>query len=146
MNLPPPELLVIDWPEGSLESWPRLTERLKRVAGAAGKNDLFYETSEDLKRLSRGMDGRALANLMRKRITARAITQLWLEDAEFRRRMLSPKILDLLVKQQLGQLGMVPLQNLIALYFRMFDELDQHGENLREELQEIGRASCRERV
>ena len=137
MNLPPPELLVIDWPEGSLESWPRLTERLKRVAGAAGKSDLFYETSEHLRRLSRIMDGRVLADLMCKRITARAITQLWLEDAEFRRRMLSPKILDILVKQQLGQLGVVPLQNLIALYFRMFDELDQHGENLREELQDL---------
>ena len=135
MNLPPPELLVIDWPEGAVGQWPVLTERLKKMAGSAGKNDAFYEVVEHLKRLSRVMDGGALADLMRKRVTARAMTQLWLEDADFCHRMFSPPILDILVKQQQGHLGMVPLQNLITLYFRRFDELDLHGERLREELE-----------
>lgn len=135
MKLPPPELLIIDWPERALDNWHILTGRLRKLAGAAGKNDLFHETAEQLKRLSKAVDGRALANLMRKRITARAISQLWIEDYEFRCRMLSPQILEILVKQQNGKLGMVPLQNIITLYFRVFDELDNHGEGLRENIE-----------
>lgn len=135
MNLPPPELLVIDWPKGAMDAWPKLTERVKKLAGKTGKNDAYYVTVEQLKRLTKVMDGRALAMLMRKRVTARAMTQLWLEDIAFRSSMFSTPILDVLVQQQQGQLGMIPLQNLIALYFRLFDELDQHGEGLREALE-----------
>lgn len=135
MKLPPPELLVIDWPKGAMDAWPILTERVKTLAGKAGQNDAYYGTVEQLKRLSRVMDGRALAALMRKRVAARAMTQLWLEDAQFRESMFSRQILEALVQQQQGRLGMLPLQTLIALYFRLFDELDQHEDGLREALE-----------
>ena len=114
MKLPPPELLVIDWPKGAMDAWPILTERVKTLAGKAGQNDAYYGTVEQLKRLSRVMDGRALAALMRKRVAARAMTQLWLEDAQFRESMFSRQILEALVQQQQGRLGMLPLQILIA--------------------------------
>src|SRR5690554_2908195 len=135
MKLPSTDLLVIDWPRGAIESWSTLTEQVKRLGGKAGKNDTYYETAEQLKRLARTMDSHALATLMRKRVAARAMTQLWLEDAGFRESMFSQQILKALVQQQQGELGILPLQNLIALYFRLFDELDQHGDGLRDALE-----------
>lgn len=135
MKLPSTDLLVIDWPRGAIESWSTLTEQVKRLGGKAGNNDTYYETAEQLKRLARTMDSHALATLMRKRVAARAMTQLWLEDAGFRESMFSQQTLKTLVQQQQGELGILPLQNLIALYFRLFDELDQHGDGLREALE-----------
>src|SRR5690606_41583107 len=110
-----------------MDAWPILTERVKTLAGKAGKNDAYYGTVEQLKRLSRVMDGRALAALMRKRVAARAMTQSWLEDAQFRESMFSRQNLEALAQQQQGRLGILPLQNLLAMSFRVFDDLDQHA-------------------
>src|SRR5690606_23527350 len=102
MKLPSTDLLVMDWPRGAIESWSTLTEQVKRLGGKAGKNDTYYQTAEQLKRLARTMDSHALATLMRKRVAARAMTQLWLEDAGFRESMFSQQILKALVQQQRG--------------------------------------------
>lgn len=132
MKLPSLELRVIDWPEEAMDNWQLLTERLKTMAVAAGKNDLFHDTSMHLKQLSLNMKAEVFVDLIRTRVAARAITQLWLEDADFCSRMLNSYILDVLINEQSGHLGMIPLYNLISLYFRKFDELDEQEIDLRE--------------
>lgn len=135
MRLPPPMSLVIDWKPAALDGWSVLIRDARKLETAAGKGDLFKEITAKLLHFSRSMDGRELPELLKKRVTSRALTQLWLDDTTFRTRMLNPRILETLVAMQLPLLGIVPLQNLITLYFREFDRLDELGAGLRESLE-----------
>lgn len=137
MKLPAPESLKLDWSPAALESWDRLVYEVKQLGDSAGKGDAFQQMTLRLLQMSRTMDFRRLPELLRKRVAARALTQLWVEDTEFMRRLMNSKLLQSLVAMHRPVLGIVPLQNLITLYFREFDRLDQLGDGMRSELQSV---------
>ncbi len=135
MKLPTPGSLTLDWSPAALEGWDLLVQEVKQLGSSAGKGDAFQQIKSRLLQMSRTMDFRRLPELLRKRVSARALTELWVEDPEFMRRLMNSQLLRSLVEMQKPMLGIVPLQNLITLYFREFDRLDQLGDGMRSELQ-----------
>lgn len=140
MKLPEPETLSLNWKTSALEGWCHLVREVRRLGAQAGKGDLFQKITAELLQMSRSGDLHRLPELLKKRVTARALTQLSLENADFRRRMMSKKVLESLVTMQQPRLGIMPLHALISLYFREFDHLDQQEEGLRAELEQVIRA------
>ena len=65
----------------------------------------------------------ALRDLMGRRIVARALAALWLEDEPFRRKSLTPATLSFLIQAQ-KTLSTLTLLQLLNLYFKEFDRLD----------------------
>lgn len=137
MKLPPPELLTIDWPPNALESWDELIAQVIRAGEQGVQTDKYQEVLKQLKQCIRSGNLQGLAKILRSRIAGRALSGLWLEDKEYRIAALTQKILDLLVEFQGGKLGALALQNLITLYFREFDLLEQHGEGLPTHLEKL---------
>lgn len=137
MKLPPPESLKLDWKPSALESWISLVNEVRQLGENAGKGDLFQQITARLQQMSRTMDFSLLTKILDRRVTARALTQLWLEDETFRARLLNKKLLQSLITMQKPVLGIMPLHNLITLYFKEFDRLDQLGDGLRAALQGI---------
>jgi hypothetical protein len=120
-----------------LEGWTSLVNEVRQLGESAGKGDLFQQITARLQQMSRTMDFSSLPKLLDKRVTARALTQLWLEDENFRRRLMNKKLLQSLIAMQKPVLGIMPLHNLITLYFREYDRLDQLGEGFRSLLQGV---------
>lgn len=137
MKLPPTESLKLDWNPSALESWISLVNEVRQLGENAGKGDLFQQVTARLQQMSRTMDFSSLPKLLDQRVTARALTQLWLEDENFRRRLMNIKLLQSLIAMQKPVLGVMPLHNLITLYFREYDRLDQLGEGFRSFLQGV---------
>ncbi|NVK41171.1 MAG: hypothetical protein HWE39_07995 [Oceanospirillaceae bacterium] len=135
MKLPAPESFSLVWNSAALEGWRSLANEVRQLGDSAGKGDRFQQIAMHLLQISRTMDFRQLPELLRSRVTARALTQLWLENNDFLSRMLNATILRSLVTLQQPMLGIMPLHNLITLYFREFDRLDQHEAGVREALE-----------
>ncbi len=72
-----------------------------------------------------------LPELLRRRITARALSWLWLNDEVIASRLLNPRLLGALLDAQQPRLTRMTLQQLAQLYFRRFDQLDER-DGLRE--------------
>ncbi len=137
LSLPAPEALRLDWKPATLENWNVLLSAVHQLEARAGKGDLFQQIIAQFMQMSRSGDFRQLPELLKKRVGARALTQLWLEDGDFRRRLLNRKLLESLVAMQQPTLGIMTLHNLITLYFREFDQLDQQEAGLRDDLEQV---------
>jgi hypothetical protein len=137
MNLPPTSLLTIDWKPSALDGWAVLVKATQKLESKAGKGDLFQEMVDQLVWIAKGKNRQSLSTLLTRRVAARALTQLWVEDKDFRLGMLNLYTLRMLVECQLPKLGIVTLQNLISVYFREFDQLDQIHEGCRQEVENV---------
>lgn len=137
LNLPAPESLRLDWKPAALEGWSLLVNQVRQLGERAGKGDLFQQVTAELLRMSRTMDFQRLPALLIKRVTARALTQLWLENADFRHRLMNKQLLHALVEAQRPMLGIMVLHTLITLYFKEFDRLDHQEEGLRAKLESV---------
>lgn len=137
MKLPSVEALNIVWKTNAFEEWEALVADVQSLAAEAGKGDLFAQTVVELQKLSRNRDDQECSRLLKTRVGARAITQLWLDDSQFRSRMFTSDILHFLLQAQSLLLGVVPLQNLIGLYFSKFDLLDELEAGLCSELEGV---------
>lgn len=137
LNLPAPESLRLDWKPAALDEWGLLVSEVRQLGERAGKGDLFQQMATELWRISRSMDLQRLPALLKKRAGARALTQLWLENADFRHRLMNKQLLHALVEAQRPMLGIMVLHTLITLYFKEFDRLDQQEEGLRAKLESV---------
>lgn len=135
LKLPAPESLRLDWKPAALDGWRLLVKETRLLGERAGKGDLFQQVTMELLQMSRTMQFHRLPELLKKRVTARALTQLWLENSDYRQRLMNRKLLQVLVERQQPVLGIMALHNLITLYFKEFDRLDQQEEGLRDELE-----------
>ena len=145
MKLFPPDQLVIDWKPGALDGWRELVQKTRQLEQRAGKGDMFRKITSQLLQMARSMNFRGLSGLLEKPVTARALTQLWLDNEDFRRRLLNQTLLDSLVSKQQPRLGLIPLHNLITLYFREFDRLDGIKPGLREAVEGVIRSQLEAR-
>lgn len=145
MKLFPPDRLVIDWKPGALDGWRELVQKTRQLEQCAGKGDMFQKITSQLLQMARSMNFRGLSGLLEKPVTARALTQLWLDNEDFRRRLLNQTLLDSLVSKQQPRLGLIPLHNLITLYFREFDRLDGIKPGLREAVEGVIRSQLEAR-
>ncbi len=136
MRLPRVEWPITHWDSQLIERWTALESKAAEMSEAAGSNDAFESAVAELRNMaSTGQFGNLLARLKR-RIVARALTWLWLNDTDFASKMLNPSLLNTLEKAQEPRFTRMTLQQLAQLYFRRFDLLDTKYE-VREPLERI---------
>lgn len=134
MRLPSLELPVVEWGSALVERWTVLVSKASKMESNTGNNDAFERMLAVLRNM--GSSGRfdGLAELLKRRLTARALTWLWLNDEVMASRLLNPRLLEVLLDAQQPRLTRITLQQLAQLYFRRFDRLDDR-EGLRELLE-----------
>lgn len=141
MRIPPAQTNKIDWYSGTFEAWDSLVKQVTILESKAGKGDSFQFYTDKLRDMAISHNLRNLPKLLERRVVARALTQLWLEDKNTRARLLTTKLLKTLVEKQQPRLGIIALHNLVFLYFREFDRLDSihsgNSEKICELLQNI---------
>ena len=135
MKLPPLELPAVEWGTVLVERWTALVAKASTMEANTGNNDAFERMLAVLRNM--GNSGRfdGLAELLKRRLTARALTWLWLNDEVMACRLLKPRLLEVLLEAQQPRLTRITLQQLAQLYFRRFDRLDER-EGLLELLQQ----------
>lgn len=129
MKLPPIDNRPAEWPQPVIDSWQALTERVKRMEARMGESDAFERTLATFRNMvSTGrFDG--LRPLLQRRLAARALTWLWLNDPVCGPRLLNVRMLDTLLEAQHPRLTRLTLVQLIQLYFRFFDQLDGYDKH-----------------
>lgn len=139
MRLPHIDNRPATWPAPVIEGWIGLTERAKRMKARVGGSDAFEQVLKKWRDMASTGRFEELPALLRRRMGARALTWLWLNDERLGSRLLSVRMLDLLVEVQQPRLTRLTLIQLIQLYFRQFDRLDERdkqSEGLLERLQQ----------
>ena len=136
MRLPPVHMPVVEWPAKTIEGWQILIEKGARMAAATGQGDAFEAILARLRDMASTGRFDGLPALLKRRLTARALTWLWLNDEVIGRRLFSVRLLTVLVEAQQPRLTRITLQQLAQFYFRRFDKLDEH-EGLREKLEQV---------
>lgn len=136
MRLPLVGWTAADWDARLLERWSVLQSKAAEMSEAAGSNDAFDSAVAELRNMaSTGQFGRLL-EILKRRIVARALTWLWLNDEQFSSKMLNPRLLETLLEAQAPRFTRMTLQQLAQLYFRRFDQLDKQHD-VRELLERI---------
>lgn len=136
MKLPPVHMPVAEWAPVVRERWTVLVEKVARMKAANGKSDAFEAMLARLRDMASTGCFDGLPELLKRRLTARALTWLWLNDEAMGRRLLSSRLLSVLVDAQQPRLTRITLQQLAQFYFRRFDKLDEH-DGLRKQLEQI---------
>lgn len=137
MILPPLELVNISWKSSSLEPWIELVESTRKVEDDVGRGDAYLKAEEKLLDVVRSRNFGVLPALLKKRVAVRALTQLWLDDSDVLKRLMSPRLLEIMVDAQQPRLGRVPLLNMLQLYFQEFDRLDRYSSENDDSLREV---------
>lgn len=139
MRLPHIDNRPATWPASVIEGWLGLTEKAKRMKARAGGSDAFEHMLSRWRDMARTGRFEDLPALLRRRMAARALTLLWLNDEGLGSRLLNVRMLDLLMEVQQPRLTRLTLIQLIQLYFCHFDRLDERdkqSEGLLERLQQ----------
>ncbi|OXS13722.1 hypothetical protein CGX12_18140 [Zobellella denitrificans] len=135
MKLPSAKLPQLEWSQKHIDSWSKLTTLAEAMEGKAGKNDAFEHMVQQLRNMARTGRFEELPELLKRRVTARALSWLWVSNDELGNRLLIPQLLETLLKAQSPRLTRITLQQLAQLYFRRFDLLNER-EGLRELLEQ----------
>jgi len=125
IRLPLPKLALPEWPAQVLQQWTETTGRAANTSRKAGHSDVFERMVAAIGEMIRTGRYEGLNDVISRRPGARALTMLWLQDAGVRRRLLSMRTLDTLLKLQSPRLTRISLLNLVSLYLREFDQLDE---------------------
>lgn len=125
MILPSLEVVNITWKALSLEPWEEITSSAKKVENNAGRGEVYQKAEGEIKEVANNKRFEVLPSLLMKRVAVRALTQLWLDDPEVLKKLISPRLLEIIVEAQQPRLGRVPLLNILQLYFQEFDNLDR---------------------
>jgi len=126
MKLPESNPKLTNWGFHTVNAWEELRTKAAKIEGTTGQNSAFTQMQDKLRNMA--MSGRfeELPGLLTRRLTARALSWFWLSSDRYAERLLSPKLLSALVKAQHPRLTRITLQQMVQLYFRRFDLLDQY--------------------
>ena len=126
MKLPEAKSMETSWGLPTVNAWAELQTKASKMEGAAGHNDAFSQMLTSLRNMAISGRFEALPGLLKRRLTARALSWFWLSGDRYAERLLSPQLLSALLHAQQPRLTRITLQQLVQLYFRQFDLLDQH--------------------
>ena len=126
MKLPEAKPMLTIWALPTVNAWAELQTKASKMEGAAGHNDAFSQMLTSLRNMAISGRFEALPGLLKRRLTARALSWFWLSGDRYAERLLSPQLLSALLHAQQPRLTRITLQQLVQLYFRQFDLLDQH--------------------
>ncbi|MCC4264420.1 EH signature domain-containing protein [Oceanimonas baumannii] len=125
MKLPILRLTQTEWSQKHLDSWNNLAANAGAMSDKAGKSDVFERVAQQLRNMASTGQFEGLPELLKRRVTARALSWLWLSNDDQGNRLLTPQLLKALLKAQAPRLTRITLQQLTQLYFRRFDHLDE---------------------
>ncbi len=126
MKLPEAKPMLTTWALPTVNAWAELQTKASTMEGEAGHNDAFTQMLTSLRNMAISGRFEALPGLLKRRLTARALSWFWLSGDQYAERLLSPQLLSALLNAQQPRLTRITLQQLVQLYFRQFDLLDQH--------------------
>ncbi len=126
MKLPEAKSMATSWGLPTVNAWTELQTKASRMEGTAGHNDAYSQMLTLLRNMAISGRFEALPGLLKRRLTARALSWFWLSGDQYAERLLSPQLLSALLHAQQPRLTRITLQQLVQLYFRQFDLLDQH--------------------
>ncbi|MDH2242010.1 EH signature domain-containing protein [Pseudomonas sp. GD03909] len=132
MRLPPAEFPAASWGAQMLERWIVLTKKAATMEASVGNNDVYERTCAELHRMAQTLRFDALPEMLKRRITARTLTSLWLKNEVME--LLNARLLTTMLRAQQPRLTPMTLRQLAQLYFRRFDRLDEK-EGVRELLE-----------
>jgi len=115
-----------------LERWTVLAKKAATMEASVGNNDAYERTSAELHRMAQTLRFDALPEMLKRRITARTLTSLWLKNEVIE--LLNARLLTTMLRAQQPRLTPMTLRQLAQLYFRRFDRLDEK-EGVRELLE-----------
>lgn len=139
MRLPNLNQSLSPWPEFVLDRWRSTAARVSDAGKNAGRSSSFDQMVRLIREMLRGGSARGLDAVISTRAGARALCWMWLEDADARRLLLTPTVMDRVVELQSPRLSRMSLLFLTSLYFKEFDRLDEanRSKGTREHLQLI---------
>ena len=126
MKSPSTKPWIASWSQSTIKAWTDLQAKASQSDAEVGKHAAFELMLARLRDMAKTGKFEALPSLLTRRITARALTWLWLSDDHISKRLLNPQLLTALLHAQQPRLTRITLQQLLQLYFRQFDLLDQH--------------------
>ena len=125
MKLPPAALPSSDWSNQQIDRWGALVSKAEKLEAANGNGDAFESMLATLRNVVSTKKFEEFPKLLRRRIGARALTWLWLNDEVIGKQLLNQHLLSALTEAQKPRFTRITLQQLAQLYFRRFDELDK---------------------
>lgn len=123
MQLPQVSALK-EWPSGVLEKWNDLEKQLAQLNSKIGHGSEYQQIKSELVDAVNSRNYSRIKKMLAKKVTARALTQLWADDEHNEHKLLSATLLHALVESQKPRLGRLPIITLIHLFFNRFDQLD----------------------
>ncbi|MGI2189547.1 EH signature domain-containing protein [Shewanella oncorhynchi] len=126
MKLPEAKFMLTNWSFPTVNAWAALQTKASKIEGTTGQNSAFEQMLTKLRNMAMSGHCDELPELLKFRLTARALSWFWLSDDQYAARLLSPQRLSALLNAQKPRLTRITLQQLVQLYFRRFDLLDQH--------------------
>lgn len=137
MRLPPIDNQPRAWPTSVFDGWERVLNRARQLETRAGSSDAFERTLAAFRDMVRTGRFEGLRGLLVRRMPARALTWLWLNDETVGPRLLNVRMLDTLIEAQQPRLTRLTLVQLAQLYFRWFDRLDERDKSAEASLREV---------
>lgn len=124
MRLPPQPLLNTAWPEATALAWQDAYLHADKLAKGGPGGDAFNEECQRLSSLLRKPSIRFAEFTLQRRISARACSWLWLNDADFSACTLTLSNIEGLLHAQQPRLTRITLEQIGKLFFQSFDQLD----------------------
>jgi len=126
MQLPQVSALK-EWPSGTLEKWNDLEKQLAQLNSKVGHGSEYQLIKSELVDAVNSRNFASIKQMLTKKVTARALTQLWADDERNEYKLLSTTLLNALVESQKPRLGRLPIITLTHLFFSRFDQLDHYS-------------------
>ena len=126
MKLPAVDFPIIEWAQYQVDRWKTLVAKAEKVEADTGNSGSFEQMVSVLRNMANTGRFEDLPKLLQRRVTARALSWLWLNNDNMGNRLLNISLLEVLFKAQKPRLTRITLQQLAQLYFRRFDQLNEH--------------------
>lgn len=137
MKVPPIDNRPGEWPHGVIENWTRLLARAQHLESKAGGSDAFEQMLATFREMMRTGRFDGFKALLTRRLAARALTWLWLHDDVIGPRLLNIRLLNTLIEAQQPRLTRITLVQMVQLYFRFFDRLDDRDKTAEQSLRAV---------
>ena len=133
------EIQIAEWPGHSFKRWNDVIEQV-RVECSGTHSTRFHDRVDEIKAWVRaGGRVKEFIRFLEDRLTLRAMTWLWLNDEFMRSRLLRTEVIDYL-QQRVVWLGRLITIQLMSLYLKFYDQLEnlgQHAEGFLQSLKEL---------
>ena len=92
MKLPAVKFPIIEWTQFQVSRWKTLVAKAEKIEADTGKNDTFEQMVSLLRNMANTGRFEELPKLLQRRVTARALSWLWLNNDNMGNRLLNIRL------------------------------------------------------